>query len=187
MDIPPVRLILLLSIAILLTACGSTREERLAHFATLEAETKAALIKEHPGAEAELADSVGYAVFEQDILKIPVVGWASGSGVIVEKAGDKRTYVKVPEIQFGAGWGARAQKVVVIFQDVDKLRDLADGDWRAGIKAEAAAKAGDTGAAGGGGTGDLEKQGYSLYVMTEAGISATATFNIMRIKPYSLD
>lgn len=180
------RLILLMPIVILLAACGRTREEKLAHFATLEAEAKAELIKQHPETEAELKASVGYAVFEQDIVKIPVVGWASGTGVIVEQHGDQRTYVRIPEIQFGAGWGARAQKVVVIFQDIEKLRDLADGEWRAGITAEAAAKAGDAGAAGGGGVNPT-KQGYSLYVMTDAGISVTATFNIMRIKPYSLD
>jgi len=50
---------------------------------------------------------------------------------------------------------------------VEKLRDLADGDWQAGI--------------------DPTKEGYSLYVMTDAGISATATFTVMRIKPYLLE
>ena len=67
------------------------------------------------------------------------------------------------------------RKVVLIFQDVDKLRDLADGKWHAGVQAEAAAKAGDVGAAGSGGTEDLMKKGYSAYVLTDAGVSATAT------------
>ena len=43
----------------------------------------------------------------------------------------------------GAGTASPyVRKVVLIFQDVDKLRDLADGKWHAGVQAEAAAKAG---------------------------------------------
>jgi len=52
--------------------------------------------------------------------------------------------------------------------------------------AEMAAKAGDVGAAGGGGTGDLMK-GFSTYVLTDAGVSATATIAVLRVKPYSID
>ena len=84
------------------------------------------------------------------------------------------------------GWGGRSEKIVLIFQDVEKLRDLAAGKWNAGIEAEAAAKAGDVGAAGGGGTGDLVK-GFSTYVLTDAGVSATATISVMRVQPYSID
>lgn len=49
------------------------------------------------------------------------------------------------------------EKIVLVFQDLDKLRDLADGKWHAGIEAEAAAKAGDVGLTGGGSTTDLLK------------------------------
>lgn len=35
------------------------------------------------------------------------------------------------------------EKIVLVFQCLDKLRDLADGKWYAGVEAEAAAKAGD--------------------------------------------
>lgn len=76
---------------------------------------------------------------------------------------------------------------MLIFQDVDKLRDLADGKWHAGVQAEAAAKAGDVGAAGSGGTDDLRKKGYSTYVLTDAGVSATATIAVLRAQPYSIE
>jgi hypothetical protein len=166
---------------------SGTREEKLVHFRQLEEQAKTDVVAQYPKAKDELERCVGYAVVEKNIVKVPLVGWGSGSGVIVEKAGDKRTYVKVPEIQFGAGWGARAQKVVVIFSDVTKLHDLAGGEWRASMGAEAAAKAGDAGAAGGTGSGNQSPKGYTVYVMTEAGISATATVVLMRVRPYSLD
>ena len=39
----------------------------------------------------------------------------------------------------------------------------------------------------GGGTGDLMKQGVSTYVLTDAGVSATATIGVLRAQPYSID
>jgi hypothetical protein len=57
----------------------------------------------------------------------------------------------------------------------------------AGAGAEAAANAGEVGAAGGGGTSDLMKKGYATYVLTDAGVSATATINMIRAQPYSID
>jgi lipid-binding SYLF domain-containing protein len=174
-----------------ITACAGglvgSKEEKLAYFESLENETLTRLVKEQPKTEQELAQSVGYAVIEKKVVKIPMVGAGGGAGVVVEKASGKKSYLRVPELQFGAGWGGRAEKVILIFQDDEKLRDLADGVWKAGIEAEAAAKAGDVGAAGGGGTGDLIKKGFTTYVLTDAGVSATATIGVLRAQPYSID
>jgi len=174
-----------------ITACAGglvgSKEERLAYFESLEKETLARLVKEQPRTEQELAQSVGYAVIEKKVVKVPMVGAGGGAGVVVVKASGKKTYLRVPELQFGAGWGGRSEKVILVFQDVGKLRDLADGAWKAGIEAEAAAKAGDIGAAGGGGTGDLMKKGFTTYVLTDAGVSATASIGVLRAQPYAID
>jgi len=178
-------------LAMSMTACvgglvGST-EEKLAYFEGLERETLARLVKEEPKTEAELAQAVGYAVIEKKVVKVPMIGAGGGAGVVVEKASGKKSYLRVPQLQFGLGWGGRAEKVILIFQDLEKLRDLANGTWKAGIEAEAAAKAGNVGAAGGGGTGDLMKEGFTTYVLTDAGVSATATIAVLRAQPYSID
>jgi lipid-binding SYLF domain-containing protein len=174
-----------------ITACAGglvgSHEEKLAYFESLEKDTLARLVKEQPKAEQELAQSAGYAVIEKKAVKVPMIGAGGGAGVVVEKASGKRRYVRVPQLQFGLGLGGRSEKVVLIFQDVEKLRDLADGTWKAGIEAEAAAKAGDLGAAGGGGTGDLVKKGFTTYVLIDAGVSATATIAVLRVQPYSID
>jgi len=178
-------------LAVTVTACAGglvgSKEEKLAYFENLEKETLARLVKEQHKIEQELAQAVGYAVVEKKVVKVPMVGAGGGAGVVVEKANGKRTYLRVPELQFGAGWGGRAEKIVLIFQDIEKLRDLADGKWHGTVGAEAAAKAGDVGAAGGGGTSDLMTKGYSTYVLTDAGVSATATINVLRAQPYSID
>ena len=180
--------------ALMLLALGAcagglvgSKEDKQAYFEGLEKETLTELMKRHPRAEQELAESVGYAVAEKKVVKLPLIGGGGGAGVVVEKASNKRSYLRIPEIQFGAGWGGRAEKIVLIFQDIEKLRDLADGTWRAGVQAEAAAKAGDVGAAGGGGTGDLGKKGFRTYVLTDAGVSVTATIALIRAQPYSID
>ncbi|MDF0644594.1 MAG: hypothetical protein P0111_11215 [Nitrospira sp.] len=163
------------------------KERTHAYFDKLEQETLARLVKEQPKAKQELEESVGYLVAEQDVVKIPTIGWATGAGVVLDKATGKRSYLRIPEIQFGMGWGGRVEKIVMIFQDIDKLRDIADGKWYAGASAEAAAKAGDVGAAGSGGTADLLKKGYTSYVLTDAGVSATATVAALRAQPYSIE
>ena len=183
----------LLSVAFLvvLPACAGglvgSKEHKRAYFDKLEQETLARLVKEQPKTQQELGESVGYMVAEQDIVKVPIVGWASGAGVVVGKGTEKRSYLRIPEVQFGYGWGVRVEKIVLIFQDLNRLRDLADGKWHAGATAEAAAKAGGVGAAGSGSTSDLLKKGYSAYVLTDAGVSATATVIVIRAQPYSIE
>ena len=178
-------------LGIIVSACAGglvgSKEKKLAYFNSLEQDTLARLIKERPQAKQELAESVGYLVAEQKVLKVPMFGAGGGAGVVVEKATGKRSYLRIPELQFGAGWGGRAEKIVLVFQDIDKLRDLAEGKWHAGIEAEAAAKAGDVGVAGSGSTTDLMKKGYSTYVLTDAGVSATATVAVIRAQPYSIE
>lgn len=182
---------LMAMLAITITACAGglvgSKAEKLAYFEGLETETLAQLMKEQPGAEQELARSVGYAVIEKRVVKVPVIGAGGGAGVVVETASGKKSYLRVPELQFGLGWGGRSEKVILIFQDIEKIRSLADGMWKAGIVAEAAAKAGDIGAAGGRGTGELMKKGFTTYVLTDAGVSATATIAVLRAQPYSID
>jgi lipid-binding SYLF domain-containing protein len=162
-----------------------SKEKKKAYFDTLERDTLARLIKEQPNAEQELAESVGYLVAEQDLVKIPVVGWASGAGVVVEKGTGNRFYLRIPELHFGYGFGVRVQKILLVFQDIDRLRDLADGKWYVGAAAGAAAKAGDKGVAGS--ISGQTKRADSTYVLTDAGASATATVAMIRAQPYSIE
>jgi len=176
----------LVFVSVFVSACasakGSTPDEQRAHIRKLEKETLARLFKEHPEAKAALESAPGYAVFDTSITKIPVIGAGGGYGVIVDADPVARTYMKVREFQLGAGWGARRFQVVVIFHNAKIRDDLKDGKWSFGGGAEAAAKVGESGAAGGGGTGcGGDDQPFTKYVLTEAGVSLTATVNAKRI------
>ena len=51
--------------------------------------------------------------------------------------------------------------------------------------AEAAAKAGESGAAGGSGSAGCD-HGYSIHMITDTGVSATATAGVIRVRPVKL-
>jgi len=178
-------------VALMTVGCAGglvgSKEKKLAYFNSLEQDTLARLVKQHPKTEQELSESVGYLVAEKDVVKVPMFGAGGGAGVVLDKETGKRSYLRIPELQFGAGWGGRVEKIVLIFNDVRKLRDLADGKWHAGMEAEAAAKVGDVGLAGSGNTTELLKKGFSTYVLTDAGASATATVSMIRAQPYSIE
>jgi hypothetical protein len=76
------------------------------------------------------------------------------------------------------------------FQSVIELvarRLRRDAVWSATAGAEAAAKVGEVGAAGGADAGDLPgDKGYSIHFITDAGVSATVTVGIIRVKPVTL-
>lgn len=54
-----------------------SKEKKRAYFNSLEQDTLARLIKERPRAEQELAESVGYLVAEEKVLKVPH-DWSRG-------------------------------------------------------------------------------------------------------------
>jgi len=166
---------------------GKTGEEQAETIEALVERTLADLYNQEPKAKNAIADSVGYVVMNNKITKIPVVGAGSGYGVAINTKTGEKTYLKMARFDVGGGWGARAVRPVLIFLDEKKFNDFIDGLWEAQAGAEAAAKVGETGAAGGAGSGDLPgNKGYSVHMITDAGVSATATAGIIRVKPVKL-
>jgi len=180
--------ILAICLLVGLMGCASqpkeVEPEKLKELISLEKEVLAQLDKESPEATKELEKAIGYAIIEQKIVKVPVVGAGGGKGVVVDKATDKRTYLKVKRIDLGLGWGGKAYKLIMIIHDKDVLRDLETGKFGVKAGAEATAKAGDVG--GGGGEGvSLRDKGYTTYTLTDAGVSATVTIRVFSARPYT--
>ena len=166
---------------------GKTGEEQAETIDALVERTLADLYKQEPKAKEAIATSVGYVVMSNKITKIPIVGAGSGYGVAIDTKTGEKTYLKMARFDVGGGWGARAVRPVLIFLDEKKFKDFIDGVWEAQAGAEAAAKVGETGAAGGAGSGDLPgNKGYSVHMITDAGVSATATAGIILVKPVKL-
>lgn len=166
---------------------GSTGEEQAEAIDDLVQRTLADLDRQEPHAREAIASSVGYAIMSNKVTKIPLVGAGSGYGVAINaKTGDK-TYIKMVRFDLGAGWGVRAVRPVIVFRDEKKFKAFIKGKFVAHAGAEAAAKVGETGAAGGGGSGASGGKGYVVYLITDTGVSATATAGIIRVRPIELD
>jgi hypothetical protein len=165
---------------------GETGEEQAETIDALVERTLADLYKQEPKTKEEIANSVGYVIASTTITKIPIVGAGSGYGVAINTRSGEKTYLKMARFDVGGGWGARGLRPVLIFQDEKKFKDFIDGVWEAQAGAEAAAKVGETGTAGGAGTGALTDKGYSMHFITDAGVSATATAGVIRVKPIKL-
>lgn len=183
----------LLTAALLLSAIGcasipgKTGEEQAVTIEELEQRTLADVQKQEPQAANELAGCVGYVIMNNKLTKIPLVGVGSGYGVGVNKQSGERTYLRMRRFDIGAGLGARALRPVMIFHDAEKFREFINGDFDAKIGAEASAKVGEKGGAGGGaGDGVKEDPGYTSYVITDAGVSATASLAMIRVKQIEL-
>ena len=166
---------------------GATGGEQAETIDALVERTLADLYKQEPKAREAVANSVGYVVMNNKITKIPVVGAGSGYGVAINTRTGEKTYIKMMRFDVGGGWGARSVRPVLIFQDEKKFKDFIDGEWEAQAGAEAAAKVGETGAAGGAGSGDIPgDKGYVVHLITDAGVSATVTVGVIRVKPVTL-
>ncbi len=183
---------ILVALALLaITGCasvpGDTREEQVQTIDELIDTTLVDLYKQDPAAEAEIANSVGYVIMNNKITKIPLVGAGSGYGVAINSITKERTYLKMGRFDVGGGWGARSVRPVIIFTDEKRFIEFIDGDWSVNAGAEAAAKVGDVGAAGGGGAASAEDdKGYTMHMITDAGVSATVTAGIIRVSPLDL-
>jgi lipid-binding SYLF domain-containing protein len=178
--------ILLLGLSGCASVPGETKEEQVQTIDELIGETLVDLYKQDPATEAEIAKSVGYVIMNNKITKIPLVGAGTGYGVAVDSTTKDRTYLKMARFDVGGGWGARSVRPVIIFSDKKLFNKFIKGNWSANAGAEAAAKVGDVGASGAGGSGSVGNIGYTMHMITDAGVSATVTAGIIRVSPIDL-
>ena len=181
----------LAALVLLLASCasipGKTGQEQAVTVEELERKTLEDLRKQEPKTEEEIAQSVGYVIMNNKLTKIPLVGVGGGYGVGVDKRTGEKTYLRMSRFDIGAGWGARAVRPVMIFHDSTKFARYVDGEFDATIGAEAAAKVGESGGAGGGSSEPSKKDvGYTSYLITDTGVSATASLAIVRVKRVKL-
>lgn len=181
---------ILLFLVISMSGCasipGETGKEQVQTIDELVERTLPDLYKQEPKTREEIANSAGYAIMSNTITKVPIFGAGSGYGVAIDNRTGEKTYITMTRFDIGGGWGARSVRPVVIFQDEKKFKEFIDGEWEAQAGAEAAAKVGQSGASGGAGSGDVGDKGYSIYMITDAGVSATATAGVIRIRAVKL-
>lgn len=174
-----------------LTACstipGETKTEQILTIDELVQNTLADLYQQNPEAKAQIKSAVGYAIMNNKITKIPLVGAGAGYGVAINNSSQQRQYIQMVRFDVGGGWGLRSVRPVVIFTDEKVFNDFIDGIWSVNAGAEAAAKIGDVGASAAADTGTVgNDKGYIIHMIIDSGVSATITAGIIRVRPISL-
>ncbi|PCJ86948.1 MAG: hypothetical protein COA54_07580 [Thiotrichaceae bacterium] len=173
--------ILLMLITYVITGCSTlttSEKDQKRNELNVMAETAiAGLIEQDTSLQQELDESLGYAVFNMKLTKVPVVGAGGGEGVFLNKKAQQRTYFTVSRFDVGGGWGVRSYKALLVIKSESARNRIESGVWefQAGVEASAGTMAAE------GSSGALS-EGYTVHILSDGGASATATARVIRIK-----
>lgn len=173
--------LLLISLLLAITACSSMsvseKETKRNELDEMAAKAITGLIEKDDSLQQKLDQSLGYAVANMKVTKVPIVGAGGGEGVFVNKETQQRTYFTVSRFDIGGGWGVRSYKILLLMDSPDVVERIQGGVWEFQAGAEASAGT----AAAEGSSGGLN-EGYSVHVLSDGGASATVTARVIRIK-----
>lgn len=102
------------------------------------AEEAVARLERSDEASAGIESAHGYAVFDTTKAGLIVTG-AGGSGVALQNDTDEETFMHMGTGGVGIGAGLENYKLILVFEDGAAFEDFVDGQWDAGVSAQAAA------------------------------------------------
>ena len=162
--------------AFILSGCattgGKTTQDKRQSILSMRNEVLSELYKVHPRARAEIAAAPGYAVFSNININIIFASFGGGYGVVHDNKTGRPVFMKMGEVGIGLGLGVKDFRAVFIFHDRATLTKFVNSGWEFGGHADAAAKAGDKGAAVG---GEALIDGITIYQLTKSGLALQAT------------
>jgi lipid-binding SYLF domain-containing protein len=116
------------------------KEEHRAAERKIARETLEQLYKAHPSARQAVARSAGYAVFSDIGFHIVYGGSEHGSGIAVNNATKRETFMKMFELEPGLGIGVARFRLVLVFETANEFNRYVTSGWEAGAHVLAAAK-----------------------------------------------
>jgi lipid-binding SYLF domain-containing protein len=162
--------------AFILSGCattgGKTTQDKRQSILSMKNDVLTELYKIHPKARAEIAAAPGYAVFSNANINIIFASFGGGYGVVHDNKTGSPVFMKMGEVGIGLGLGVKDFRAVFIFHDRATLTKFVNSGWEFGGHADAAAKAGDKGAAVG---GEALIDGITIYQLTKSGLALQAT------------
>jgi len=130
------------------------------------------LFKLKPSVRKQIERAPGYAVFSNANVNIILASFGGGHGVVKNMKTGKHTFMRMGEVGLGLGLGAKDFREVFIFHSVRSMNRFIEKGWVLGAQADAAAKAGEKGAAIG---GETVIDNITVYQLTETGLALQAT------------
>ena len=99
-----------------------------------------------PKLKAVVAKAAGYATFKQLNVNLLLLATTRGGGVLTESKTGKTTFMRMASVGGGVGAGLKDLRVIFVFTDPKVMKQFMEEGWQFGGGADAAAKAGETGA-----------------------------------------
>ena len=130
------------------------------------------IYKEKPAVRGEVQKAPGYAVFSNVNVNLIFFSASGGYGMVVNNSNGAKTYMKMGEAGIGLGAGVKDFRALFIFESKAVMERFINTGWQFGGHADAAAKAGDKGAAV---SAEGFIDGIKVYQLTESGIALQAT------------
>ncbi|MFT4861067.1 MAG: lipid-binding SYLF domain-containing protein [Pseudohongiellaceae bacterium] len=155
------------------TGMGSgTPQERRSAILEMRQEVLNELRSIKPDTQAQIGNAVGYAVFSNANINLIFASFGGGYGIVHDNQSGADTYMRMGEVGIGIGAGIKDFRAVFVFHNEAALQRFMDIGLSVGGQADAAAKAGDLGAAVG---GEALIDNVSVYQLTQSGLALQAT------------
>ncbi len=164
-------LCLLFTVGCASTGAKSPEDKRQAVLA-MKNEVLNDLYQHKPGAQAHVENAPGYAVFSNANINVVLASFGGGYGVAHDNGTGAYTYMKMGEVGVGPGFGVKDFRIIFVFNTEGSMSRFIKYGWNIGVQADAAAKAGDKGAALG---GEATIENTTVYQLTESGLALQAT------------
>jgi lipid-binding SYLF domain-containing protein len=167
-----------LSIAVVLMAgglakAGDSPDQKRDKTRKMAAQTMQDLYKLEPSAQSAIQKSAGYAVFNNMGTNVLLLSTARGSGIAINSTTKQETFMKMISAGAGLGLGVKDYRVVFVFGTEKALNQFLNSGWSGSAQSDAAAKAGDKGAAY---SGAVEvAPGVYVYQITKNGVALQLT------------
>jgi lipid-binding SYLF domain-containing protein len=135
------------------------------------------LYSEQPATKAIIANSVGYAVFDNTGINLLVVSTANGKGVAHDKKTGKDIYMSMFSAGGGFGAGIKTFSAIFAFHTQGAFDQFVEEGWDLSAQADVAATTDGEEQEGAGSTGLAMNvdQEVSVYQLTEKGLALQAT------------
>jgi len=156
-----------------LATAGDSPDKKREKTRKMAAETLQDLYKLQPTAQAAIQKSAGYAVFNNMGTNLLLLSTARGAGIAVNSGTKEETFMKMVSAGGGLGVGVKDYRVIFVFENDKAFSQFLNSGWSGSAQADAAAKAGEKGAAY---SGAVEvAPGVWVYEITKNGLALQLT------------
>lgn len=167
----------------LISGCTSTgltaRDPEIRRQAILDMrdEVLTELYAVRPDTEAQVFSAVGFAVFSNANVNLLIVSGGVGVGIVRNNSTGEDIYLRMGEVGIGIGAGVTDIRLIIVFHSQDALSRFTEAGFTVGGDADAAARAGELGAAIG---AEAIADNVTVYQITEAGLALQASVQATR-------